>query len=292
MSYLMIFILTTSMAAAIVAYSSTKENDLHVSAEKGMVHLRGERSMETTENDGGKRRRRSAITILDGPTRSDVLSFFNGERSLVGASDMPYVNWSYQLEDAAINWTSRCNYDAPFYGPNETYLIKANSPSDYTPAQVLADLFNNTDFYNAVRSIYVTGVCGVRSLCAPANATGLSYARLNIYAFVFPTTIQFNSFVQQYTPGTACSRCQTGVNWCYNKLCRGDCDLNTSGCCPITNGSMVGQCATTPAPLTTTPAATAFNSSVIGGNSASNFEFTRTAMLLGLLMSILFKVVE
>lgn len=268
-------------SAASFESSDGRKNGLDIN-HKASLRVDGEGGADILGGEGKRRRKRSSTTIRDGTIRSSVLSVFNGQRRLVGASDMNYVGWNYGFENAAINWTSACNYDAYSKLPNASYFIRATRSADSTEAQVVQELFNLTDFYYAMRSTYVTGICVVKSSCSPAVADGSLYQQLNMYAILLQIASGFDETLPQYTLGPACSHCSSGISWCYNDLCSGKCDFNTTGCCQITESKAIGQCVT-PVPTTsTTPTL-----SVAYSSNTLKFEI----MLLGLIMSVLFAIV-
>lgn len=58
--------------------------------------------------------------------------------------------WNLYLESAAIVWTEGCDYDADFNLPAPSYNLRYVSEADFPLAQVVLELFNQTDYYYGV----------------------------------------------------------------------------------------------------------------------------------------------
>lgn len=201
---------------------------------------------------------------LSSKDKTTILNTFNDERSQVGASDMNYLSWNSSIEEDVGNWTSYCNFDATVYSstPGEILKYATKSPPDH--AAILREFFSDSSTSTTLRSIYLTGVSAAYSNCATVKANGEIYTNMNLIAYGIPYTSNFRENVKQYTNGAACTRCQSGVNWCYDNLCRGDCNNSTWGCCPITDNA--------PMPC-----------------RSSNTEFQKSVIYLGILLAVYYQ---
>lgn len=219
--------------------------------------------------------------------RSDIVSTVNEQRSLVGAADMNYLPWNSVIEEDVGNWTTYCDLDARVYSSVKGVILGRLTPNSPNLASILQGYFSYNSTFYTMRSIYLTGVSVAYSYCPKANFSGQVYSRMYLMAYGLPCTSNFSDNVKDYSEGAPCSGCEEDVNWCYNSLCRGDCDISTFGCCEINTPNETSICATMP-PTTTTTATTPMSTitsdmTTGGGNSAYGFNAMSPVILIEML---------